>query len=272
MEKIKHIIDNLPQIEGAELKISTNENQLFATVDPEELSVELERGASAKIVVLHEGTKTSNMTVKVGEDAHLELAELYLSEVGAKVNIEQADSSVCHVSMIALGGAKTDYVMDLNGRGAESSLHGLFLLGGKEQFEMTLRTNHNVPDCVSNSSVKGVAGGESVGKFWGLVYVAPDAQRTDAQQQSRNILLSETARIDTKPQLEIYADDVKCTHGATVGQMDDDAILYMRQRGLSESQARSLQVEGFVSDVVLHCGIEPLCEALMARLATKLEK
>lgn len=83
---------------------------------------------------------------------------------------------------------------------------------------MKLRTGHNVADCRSNSYIKGAAGGQAVGEFCGLVYVAPDAQRTDARQQSRNILLSETARITTQPQLEIYADDVKCSHGATVGR------------------------------------------------------
>ena len=93
-----------------------------------------------------------------------------------------------------------------------------------------------------------------------------------AQQQNRNILLSETARITTQPQLEIYADDVKCSHGATVGQMDSEAILYMRQRGLSEAQARGLQIEGFVGDVVRRCGIEPLCEAAMEAVVAKLEK
>ena len=102
--------------------------------------------------------------------------------------------------------------------------------------------------------------------------MAPDAQRTDAQQQSRNILLSDAARIDTRPQLEIYADDVKCTHGATVGQMDDEAVFYMRQRGLSEVQARRLQIEGFAADVVGRCGIEPLRDALTELVAAKMER
>ena len=135
-----------------------------------------------------------------------------------------------------------------------------------------LRTAHNAADCRSDSYVKGVAGGQAVGEFCGLVYVAPGAQRTDARQQSRNILLSETARITTQPQLEIYADDVKCSHGATVGQMDADAVLYMRQRGLSEAQARRLQIEGFVGDVVTRCGIEPLCGAVMELASAKMEK
>ena len=137
---------------------------------------------------------------------------------------------------------------------------------------MRLHTAHNVSDCRSESCVKGVAGGRAVGEFHGLVYVAQDAQRTDAQQQSRNILLSDTARITTWPQLEIYADDVKCSHGATVGQMDAEAVYYMRQRGLSEAEARRLQIEGFVGDIVRRCGIEPLGEALLEAVAAKMKR
>lgn len=129
-----------------------------------------------------------------------------------------------------------------------------------------------MPDCTSRSLIKGVASGNAYGEFVGLVYVAPDAQQTDAQQQCRNILLSPTARIDAKPQLEIYADDVRCSHGATVGQVDDDAILYMRQRGLTESEARRLQIEGFAGDIVGRCGIEVVKEALAEAVIKRLEK
>ena len=133
-----------------------------------------------------------------------------------------------------------------------------------------MRVSHNVGLCTSNSLVKGVAGGNASCEFNGLVYVAQDAQKTDARQTSRNIVLGDEARIVTKPQLEIYADDVKCSHGATVGQLDDDAILYMRQRGLSEAQARRLQIEGFVRDIVSQAG--SMGEALAEVLTEKLEE
>ena len=174
--------------------------------------------------------------------------------------------------MAELTSANVSYRIDLDGAFARSELDGLFLAADKEHCEVGVRVSHNVPDCSSRSLVKGVAGGEATGAFQGLVYVAPGAQRTDAQQTSRNVELSTGARIVAKPQLEIYADDVKCTHGATVGQMDDEAILYMRQRGLSEAQARRVQIEGFVGDVVRRCGIEPLCEAAMEAVVAKLEK
>ena len=133
-----------------------------------------------------------------------------------------------------------------------------------------VKVNHNVADCNSFSLVKGIAGAEAVGEFEGMVYVAPDAQRTDAVQTSRNIVIGDTARIQTKPQLEIYADDVKCSHGATVGQLDGEAVMYMRQRGLSEQQARRLQIEGFVNDIVLSAG--DMGEVWSEELTAKLER
>ena len=163
--------------------------------------------------------------------------------------------------MAELTSANVSYRIDLDGAFARSELDGLFLAADKEHCEVGVRVSHNVPDCSSRSLVKGVAGGEATG-----------AQRTDAQQTSRNVELSTGARIVAKPQLEIYADDVKCTHGATVGQMDDEAILYMRQRGLSEQQARRLQMEGFVAAIAAHCAVEPLCEELYRRIVAKLER
>ena len=118
--------------------------------------------------------------------------------------------------MAELTSANVSYRIDLDGAFARSELDGLFLAADKEHCEVGVRVSHNVPDCRSRSLVKGVAGGEATGAFQGLVYVAPGAQRTDAQQTSRNVELSTGARIVAKPQLEIYADDVKCTHGATV--------------------------------------------------------
>ena len=155
---------------------------------------------------------------------------------------------------------------------AVSDVWALYLCSGEEHCDINMAVRHLAPDCRSYSLVKGVAADTAVGSFAGMVYVAQDAQRTDAQQQSRNLLLSDTARIFTQPQLEIYADDVKCTHGATVGQLDDEAIYYMRQRGLSEQQARRLQIEGFAYDVVQHCGCPNMCRHISELTAAKLEK
>ncbi|HJI19097.1 MAG: SufD family Fe-S cluster assembly protein [Alistipes sp.] len=244
----------------------------FAAVDPDRLSVEVEAGVEAALVVLHGSPDETSIDVRLAEGASLALTEIFVSEAFVECRIRQEARSRCSVMTAMFSSANVRYRTDLDGAGAESELDGVFVAGGDEHCVVELRTAHNVPDCRSRSAVKGVAGGRALGEFRGLVYVAPDAQRTDARQQSRNVLLGAEARIDTKPQLEIYADDVKCTHGATVGMMDNEAILYMRQRGLSLQQARSLQIEGFVDDIVLRCPLDAVREALVGAVAEKLEK
>ena len=272
MTALYDIIRGFRMAEGEVFRVAGTESEPFAAVDPRRMRVEVAAGASLRLAVLHTSPEVSALEIVLEEDARLVLTELFVSEAFAEVTVKQAARSLCHITAVQLSSANASYTVDLDGLGAESLLGGAFLAAGQEHCVVRLRTNHNVPDCRSNSYIKGVAGGTAVGEFCGLVYVAPDAQRTDAQQQNRNILLSETARITTQPQLEIYADDVKCSHGATVGQMDSEAILYMRQRGLSEAQARRLQIEGFVGDVVRRCDIEPLCEAAMEAVVAKLEK
>lgn len=244
----------------------------FAAVDPDRLSVEVEAGVEAALVVLHGSPDETSIDVRLAEGASLALTEIFVSEAFVECRIRQEARSRCSVMTAMFSSANVRYRTDLDGAGAESELDGVFVAGGDEHCVVELRTAHNVPDCRSRSAVKGVAGGRALGEFRGVVYVAPDAQRTDARQQSRNVLLGAEARIDTKPQLEIYADDVKCTHGATVGMMDNEAILYMRQRGLSLQQARSLQIEGFVDDIVLRCPLDAVREALVGAVAEKLEK
>ena len=244
----------------------------FAAVDPDRLSVEVEAGVEAALVVLHGSPDETSIDVRLAEGASLALTEIFVSEAFVECRIRQEARSRCSVMTAMFSSANVRYRTDLDGAGAESELDGVFVAGGDEHCVVELRTAHNVPDCRSRAAVKGVAGGRALGEFRGLVYVAPDAQRTDARQQSRNVLLGAEARIDTKPQLEIYADDVKCTHGATVGMMDNEAILYMRQRGLSLQQARSLQIEGFVDDIVLRCPLDAVREALVGAVAEKLEK
>ena len=148
------------------------------------------------------------------------------------------------------GEAALAYDTLLEGRGAEAVQAAIFMAGDGERKSVKVRVEHRVSDCRSDVSVKGVASGTGFGSFDGMVYVAQDAQHTEAYQQSRNLVLGGRARILTSPQLEIYADDVKCSHGATVGQMSDEAIYYMRQRGLSEAEAKGLQLTGFVNEVV----------------------
>lgn len=270
MDAILKALANYRRVSG-EWRVGGEEPVPRYAVDPERLPVAVAAGGSAKLVVVHTCPGTAALDIALGEDARLEMTEVFLAEAFAEVRVEQGARSSCRITTLQIGSANASYRLELAGPDAENTLNGLFLAADGEHCVVKLRTEHNVPDCRSNSYVKGVAAGEGVGEFCGLVYVAPDAQRTDARQQSRNILLSPSARITTRPQLEIYADDVKCSHGATVGQMDSEAILYMRQRGLSEAQARRLQLEGFAGDVVRHCGIESFCEVVMERVVAKLE-
>ncbi|MCM1150580.1 MAG: SufD family Fe-S cluster assembly protein [Alistipes sp.] len=271
MGSLSDIIRGFRSVEGDAFRVAAVETQPFAAVDPQKLRVEVAAGALARLVVVHEKPVASSLSFLLERGARLEVVQIFLGEAFSEVRSMQASDSACRATVVQLASANVSYRTDLDGEHAESSLGALFLAGGEEHCVLELRTGHNVPGCSSDSLVKGIAGGSAVGEFRGLVYVAPDAQRTDARQQSRNILLSETARIVTKPQLEIYADDVRCSHGATVGQMDADAVLYMRQRGLSLAQARRLQIEGFAGDVVRRCGIEELGEAVMEAVARKME-
>lgn len=239
-------------------------------VNPSHEVRRVEAGGRLSLVTVHTAAGVSSLEITVGEGAALHLVEFFCGGAVGACRVKQAASSLCDITSVVTGSAEPGYSVGLDGVGAENNLRGAFIAGGAERVRFGLRVSHNVPKCTSNSLVKGVAGGNAVCEFNGLVYVAQDAQQTDARQTSRNIVLGGGARIETKPQLEIYADDVKCSHGATVGQLDDDAILYMRQRGLSEAQARRLQIEGFVRDIVSQAG--PLAEALAEELTAKLEK
>lgn len=249
-----------------------------------QLLVIAEKGARAEVIITHrsagDGRIFAGVTREavIGEGADIHFTELYdLQQNCSIVNnnyIEQAEASHCSTMSCKTGDGyvRAAYNSALKAPEAVSDVWALYLCGGKEHCDLNLAVRHLASDCRSYSLVKGAAADMSVGSFAGMVYVAQDAQRTDAQQQSRNLLLSDTARIFTQPQLEIYADDVKCTHGATVGQLDDEAIYYMRQRGLSERQARRLQIEGFAYDVVQHCGCPHMCRHISELTAAKLER
>ena len=142
-----------------------------------------------------------------------------------------------------------DVAIDLVGEGAEVSLKGLYLCGGDERVNFRILMHHRAPGCVSRQLFNGIAGGSSRVTFEGRIIVAPDAQKTEAYQENHNIVLSDQAHAETMPQLEIYADDVKCSHGATVGRLDEEALFYMRTRGVPERDAKVLQMLSFLSPV-----------------------
>lgn len=167
-------------------------------------------------------------------------------------------------SAFALGGAlaRADIHVSLDGAGTGCTLDGLYLGDGRRHVDHHIRVDHQLPQGSSRALYKGVLGGSSRAVFDGKVIVHPGAQQSDASQVNRNLLLSEKAEVDTKPRLEIWADDVKCSHGATVGPLDADQVFYLRSRGLDDAAARALLTHAFAAEMVQRVGLAPLRERL----------
>jgi Fe-S cluster assembly protein SufD len=151
---------------------------------------------------------------------------------------------------VLLGGAlvRNNVHPVLAGEGGECTINGLFVGRGRQHMDNYMLVEHASPHCGSRQFYNGILDENSHGVFHGRIIVHKDAQKTDAKQTNRNLLLSDNAQIDTKPQLEIYADDVKCTHGATIGQIEENALFYMRSRGIEESAARRLLLFAFAHE------------------------
>lgn len=156
------------------------------------------------------------------------------------------------IVLIILPGVEADLslTIDLDGEGAEADISGLYLCPDAEKVKVNVNVRHKVPHCSSHQLFKGIVGGTAHTSFYGKIIVAPHAQKTEAYQENHNLLLSDTARADTRPQLEIYADDVKCSHGATIGRLDEDAQFYMRSRGIPQDEAKVLQMISFLAPVI----------------------
>jgi Fe-S cluster assembly protein SufD len=167
-------------------------------------------------------------------------------------NIVVGKDSSETVVVIVMPGVSTDlkFNVKLQGEGAEANIFGAYLCGGDEKVKISVDMHHKVPNCRSRQLFKGIAGGKSRVDFYGKIIVAQDAQRTEAYQENHNILLSDDAKINTKPQLEIYADDVKCSHGATIGRLNEEEQFYMRSRGITLEDAKVLQMISFIAPVL----------------------
>jgi Fe-S cluster assembly protein SufD len=166
------------------------------------------------------------------------------------LRIQQARSSNVATHSLLLGGAliRNNVHPVLAGEGAECLINGLFMGNGRQHMDNYMLVEHASPHCDSRQFYNGILNGQARGVFHGRIIVHKDAQKTDAKQTNRNLLLCDDAQIDTKPQLEIYADDVKCTHGATIGQVDESALFYLRSRGLSEESAKHLLLQAFANE------------------------
>ena len=185
--------------------------------------------------------------------------------------VVERDAKV-EIIIVVMPGVDCDIKLDvrLAGEGAEVNVYGAYVCGGEEKVKITVDMHHEVPHCNSRQLFKGIAGGISKVDFYGKIIVAQDAQRTEAYQENHNILLSDGAKVDTKPQLEIYADDVKCSHGATIGRLNEDEQFYMRSRGISLEDAKVLQMVSFVAPVLENIKDEVRRETLAAQLESSI--
>ena len=168
--------------------------------------------------------------------------------------------------------SRNDIFIALDGEGAECTLNGLYLADGDRLVDTHTTIDHAKPHCPSHEVYKGILGGRARAVFNGKIIVRPDAQKTDAKQTNRALLLTDDATINTKPQLEIFADDVKCTHGAAIGQIDEDALFYLRTRGLTFAEARDMLIHAFAGEIIDRVQVEPLRQALEAELYAQLAK
>ena len=195
----------------------------------------------------------NDLVIKSGQSSHsvyLLTADSAESLVPQSVIVEK-DAAV-NIVVIVMPGADCDIRINVNlaGEGAEANIYGTYICGGEEKVKIAVDMHHKMPHCQSRQLFKGIAGGVSKVDFYGKIIVAQDAQKTEAYQENHNILLTDGAKVDTKPQLEIYADDVKCSHGATIGRLNEEEQFYMRSRGISLEDAKVLQMISFVAPVL----------------------
>jgi len=241
--------------------------------------VVLGRNARATVVEHYGGPPVTYFTnavteIVVGDNADLDYYKVQEEGPEAyhlaltQVQLGRAARFSSHAFSLGGAWARNEINAVFTGEGAECTLNGLYRGAGQQFIDNRTFIDHAVPHCASHELYKGILDGHARGVFNGKIYVRQDAQKTDAKQTNKTLLLSEDATINTKPQLEIYADDVKCTHGATVGQLDDEAIFYLRSRGIGLQEARDLLTYAFANDVVERVRVDSLRERLSQTLLT----
>jgi Fe-S cluster assembly protein SufD len=190
------------------------------------------------------------------------------------MHVNAARSASFSSHSFSLGGrlVRNDVLARLDGEGAEVTLNGLYLADGDRLVDNHTTIDHATAHCPSHEIYKGILGGRARAVFNGKIIVQPDAQKTNAKQTNRALLLTDDAQINTKPQLEIFADDVKCTHGAAIGQLDEDALFYLRARGLTYFEARDMLIHAFAGEVIDRVQVESLKQELETQLYAQLAR
>ena len=230
----------------------------------------LGKNASAQLLASYhtvgEGHFLNNAVTEiwVGTNADLEFIQFQLeSDQSSRIDrleVRQEADSRCSIYTFTMSGevVRNNVTLNLEGQHTESHLIGAYLLSDSQHVDNYTEVHHKEPNCYSNELYKGIVGDEATGVFSGKIHVYEDAQKTNAYQTNRNIVLSDKANIYTKPQLEIYADDVKCSHGATTGRLDEEAMFYFRARGIKEYDARIMLIYAFCMEVAENIRLEPV--------------
>ncbi|MEO8599590.1 MAG: Fe-S cluster assembly protein SufD [bacterium] len=251
------------------------------SIHPRNLIV-AEAGAQATVIEHYAGPDGvvyfTNVVTQIFTAENAAIAHYKLQQEAAQafhiagIHAAQQRNSRLESHSITLGAAlaRNDITTAFNAPGSEATLNGLYLVGGKQHVDNHTRIDHLQPGCTSHEYYRGVLDGRARAVFNGKVIVHPGAQKTNAHQSNHNLLLSRDAEIDTKPQLEIYADDVQCTHGATIGQIDEDQLFYLRSRGVEETMARALLVHAFAHDVIERIQVASLRTRIEQILLTRL--
>ncbi len=245
--------------------------------------IRLDAGARATVIeqhfTLHEGASLTSVVERITLAPAADLHHIKVQHANSKAqHVADTEATIAanaqlHSLVLALGGqlAREDLRITLAESGAHADLDGLYLARGRMHLDHHTTVHHASPTCTSAQDYRGILDEAGRGVFNGRVIVAKDAQHTDAQQHNANLLLSENAEIDTKPQLEIFADDVKCSHGATIGQLDPAELFYLRSRGLDETAARSLVTFAFAARALHRIdSLSPLFAALRTLLFARL--
>jgi len=247
------------------------------------LVIKLGDGAQASVVESYGShgdgqTLTSPVTaVSLGANAVLRHVKLQRESPKAyhvaRLDVRLSRASTFATTAITLGGriSRNDIVSTLDGEGAECTLNGLYVADGETLTDTHTTIDHAMPHCPSHEVYKGILADRAKAVFNGKIIVRQDAQKTNAKQTNKALLLSDNAQINTKPQLEIFADDVKCTHGAAIGQLDEDAMFYMRARGIAEIDARNLLIHAFAGEVLDGVKIDVVRERAMQLIEEKLK-
>lgn len=262
------------------LNYITEKNALVATRN----AIVIKEGASIELVMSYYAeNETSSFSshfteITIENNAKLTLHKIQnenstnLTIASEEINQGKDSNVTLHTYTLNGGLVRNNVYANVNGQNSESNLYGIYLLNEKQHVDNHTTIDHQVAHCLSNELYKGVLSDQSTGVFNGKVFVRKDAQKINAFQSNANVLLSDLASMNSKPELEIYADDVKCSHGSTTGQIDEEAVFYLRARGISEKNAKLLMIDAFIGEVIEKNTNERVKEKIYTLLQQKQDK